>query len=632
MRKIFSWFFLFFCLFWSVFAQSDIKIISREEWWADESYRFLDSKEWEEIFKKRKAEAEKEKNFTEEQILKQKENAEKRIQILEKLNNEFWKYRKTNVIQSEENGRKLARPIELSENITWIVVHHTASNYEDSYDGIRRIYKFHALWREWGDIWYNYIIWKDWEIFEWRSGGERSVAAHDLWNNKWNIWISLIWDFSIEWPREEQREALKKLTKYLVKKYDIDLNQKKYFHKVCVETNCEHPLDSFQEYPIIWHRDAGHTSCPGEELYHQLQLIKSELRSELWFVQYSKKGLEKKFDKQSKKSLFELLLQLEEVAEKKPNVMIDDIIFQLTSYLKKSTESVKKHENIHSFAKEYIKVKLSYPHENFIEIKSWNEIFQINRQWKWISINGWPVQKAVRISWKWKKYLEISSWSRTPSWDKNKKYNDNKFRGDIVIYIKNNQLVVVNQLRIHDYLKGLWEVSNGAQKEKAKTIIIAARSYAYWYMTQDRKFKNEWYDASDDPDVFQKYLWYWLENRSPKINAIVDETKDLVILYNKELIKPWYSSRTNGKTRSFKSYCVSNKNDMKTCNRLEKSYPYLQSVNDPASRGETRLWHWVWISGKWADHFAEHGWSAEMIIEYYLQGTNIGYLEKNFPN
>jgi len=39
-----------------------------------------------------------------------------------------------------------------------------------------------------------------------------------------------------------------------------------------------------------------------------------------------------------------------------------------------------------------------------------------------------------------------------------------------------------------------------------RTIIVLARTYARWYMTKARKFAGEWFDASDDPNVFQKYL------------------------------------------------------------------------------------------------------------------------------
>jgi len=33
--------------------------------------------------------------------------------------------------------------------------------------------------------------------------------------------------------------------------------------------------------------------------------------------------------------------------------------------------------------------------------------------------------------------LEISSWSRIPTWDKEKKYNDNKFRSSLILYNDN---------------------------------------------------------------------------------------------------------------------------------------------------------------------------------------------------
>jgi hypothetical protein len=35
---------------------------------------------------------------------------------------------------------------------------------------------------------------------------------------------------------------------------------------------------------------------------------------------------------------------------------------------------------------------------------------------------------------------------------------------------------------------------------------VAARSYANYYIDYAKKFPNEDYDASDDPNVFQKYL------------------------------------------------------------------------------------------------------------------------------
>jgi hypothetical protein len=73
---------------------------------------------------------------------------------------------------------------------------------------------------------------------------------------------------------------------------------------------------------------------------------------------------------------------LEKSAEKKSNATVDDIIFQLKNYLLQSTKADKLHENIKDFSEEKIKVKLSYPHKNFVEIKAGKQIFQINRQGK----------------------------------------------------------------------------------------------------------------------------------------------------------------------------------------------------------------------------------------------------------
>jgi peptidoglycan hydrolase-like amidase len=37
-------------------------------------------------------------------------------------------------------------------------------------------------------------------------------------------------------------------------------------------------------------------------------------------------------------------------------------------------------------------------------------------------------------------------------------------------------------------------------------------------------------------------------------------------------------------------------------------------------------WHGVWISWGGSSYFAERGWTAEMIIGYFLKGVQISYL------
>lgn len=121
--------------------------------------------------------------------------------------------------------------------------------------------------------------------------------------------------------------------------------------------------------------------------------------------------------------------------------------------------------------------------------------------------------------------VSIASWSRIPSWDTNGKYNDNIFRGKLIVRNENGKLYIVNELPIESYLKGMGEVSNSDLPEKIKTIIISARSYAYYYMDRThRKYNTQLYDGSDDPDSFQKYLGYGYEMRSPNVVKFVDST------------------------------------------------------------------------------------------------------------
>ena len=121
--------------------------------------------------------------------------------------------------------------------------------------------------------------------------------------------------------------------------------------------------------------------------------------------------------------------------------------------------------------------------------------------------------------------IEINSWSRKPYWDKQNRYNDNIFRDTIEIFNQNGKLVVINHLPMEYYLKGLGEVSNGDLPEKIKTIAVAARGYATFYMQKEnRKYNTDRYDGSDDPNSFQRYLGLGYELRSPNVAKMVDAT------------------------------------------------------------------------------------------------------------
>ena len=181
--------------------------------------------------------------------------------------------------------------------------------------------------------------------------------------------------------------------------------------------------------------------------------------------------------------------------------------------------------------------------------------------------------------------IRIASWSRPPSWDTTGKYNDNIFRGRIVVRSMNDKILVVNELPLENYLRGMGEVSESVDvknyPEKVKALIVSGRSYAYFYQNpklslSERKFQTLLYDISDDPDESQVYKGYGYELRSPNYRRLVDDTRGEIVTYKGLPIKVWYFSSSDGRTLSYQEYCESRGN--KNCIDI----PYLQSVSDPA--------------------------------------------------
>ena len=677
MSKILGSVFLFLLFCSSAFAGEDIKIISRSEWWADENYRYLDSSQWQKILDNWDKAPKKE--LTESEKTEALKRAEKTKIANDFLVTDFSDIFSISSVEKFEWDHKLAWPIAKSKKKTSIVIHHTDSVYNDSYEAMRKIYQYHALQRKWWDIGYNYLIWLNGEIFEWRAGGDYVVWAHDKWNNQWTLGVALIWNYDKTPISDSQYQSLEKLVEYLWKKYDIDFNKKVPSFQWCIwSEECDKkPLEVTYDYPIIWHRDAGHTNCPWDELYEQMQKIRKK------FVDTSDKASNFSMEKLeeilfwvSEDKLIRFLAIIEEKLDSTKNIKNLKILTSLKEIIL-NIEEIRNEKNIDKLSisalktkfwtgsfddNNRIRVKLSYPKKDSIDISvKWKYTPKIGKEWKEYilsfddcktdtcetekkfnlnlsftgsqlflnkkEVTGFGIGNFFRIKSPKDLFLTIYSWDRVPTWDTKGKYNDNKFKWDIVLYQKEvlwekeNELVVVNELFLTDYLKGLWEVSDSIHKEKIRTIIILARTYARWYMTKAEKFVGEWYQASDDPNVFQRYLGFWLEQRSPNVNKIVEETKDLIVTNDGELIKPWYFSSSDGKTKDFIEFCRTAK-WVPDCTHPER-FPFLIGVRDPGGQWKQRWWHGIWVPGTWVQYFVERGWTYSMIIKYFLKGVEI---------
>lgn len=215
-------------------------------------------------------------------------------------------------------------------------------------------------------------------------------------------------------------------------------------------------------------------------------------------------------------------------------------------------------------------------------------------------------QKPIRFSGT---ILEIKNFEHRPAW--NTSLNDNKYRDTLEVATEDGKLILINELPLENYLKGLGEVSNSEQPEKIKSIIVAARSYAKWYTTKAEKFPGKSYHLDDNPDVCQKYIGYGFELRAANIAKAVDETSGQVVTYKGDLVKTPYFNQSDGtKTRSAKDV-------------WNWDAPFLLSVDDSFCDGDQFLGHGVGMSGCGAKKMAELGYDYNAILKHYYSGVQI---------
>jgi len=193
-----------------------------------------------------------------------------------------------------------------------------------------------------------------------------------------------------------------------------------------------------------------------------------------------------------------------------------------------------------------------------------------------------------------------------------------RYRGTVECRVINGSLVLINELSLEDYLDGLSEEPDTEPYEKQRAFAIAARTYAAYYLQSDqRKFADMPYDASDDPATFQAYAGVEYAGNNPRWVQAVTQTAGQVLTVGGQLIRPPYFSSDDGRTRS----------------PLEvgwKNFPFadvFQSKDDPWCTGMSLAGHGVGMSGCGAKGQALEGRSAEQILQYYYSGARITQLQ-----
>ncbi|MCH8169899.1 MAG: SpoIID/LytB domain-containing protein [Bacteroidetes bacterium] len=145
-------------------------------------------------------------------------------------------------------------------------------------------------------------------------------------------------------------------------------------------------------------------------------------------------------------------------------------------------------------------------------------------------------------------------------------YNRKNYRGAIKFFSAGSKLVIVNELPLEDYLKGVLPLEMPVGKrnennEALKAMAIAARTYSFSKMNKNNKTFDVYLDVRDQ-------VYGGVQAEKEITNKIIDETNGLILTYDDKPAQVFYSASCGGHTENSKN--VFGKYDI----------PYLEGVKD----------------------------------------------------
>jgi len=570
-----------------------------------------------------------------------------------------WKYEWSNTVFW---NKYLIYPEYFNHHKNKIVIHHTAWDYgsnwtiNDVKNELRQIYRYHTINRNFGDIGYNFLIDQMWNIYEWRAGGEWAVWMHASSNNVSSIWIALMWNFEYDTPTVEQMKSLVNLTTAIARFYHIDPHW--YTYTFTINSTKEPYVTTKKNPNIMWHENIKSTACPWKNLYKFLPRIRDEVLNRMKKRIFGNADLPnswvnelKKSNSSAKKSQDTAVTtnykkRIETILNNNPTVFKDLAKDERKKYTWKlgistdKTTKISKNYSINdvkSLINKDISVllyELTKDYDSFQIICDVSCIFNIDwvdYNWTWASLtfltNKIQVNSklslsanslSVKSSMQWWA-VKISNYNRKSySWIPRNRFKGTlyfeKWMYPLLNWDFKSDFLVINKLPFSDYMRWIVETNDTETLEKNKTMAMISKNYALFYLNKENTHpsipKDAKYTAIDDPNFFQKYVWAWLEKTLSKRYQALEATKNYIVMYNWYLpILPYFNCSA-----------------WFTLSAEEKWWwidtPYLKSTYDFNGCKEF-AWHWVWLSGKWAERLAQQWMTYDLILKYYYDGISI---------
>ena len=184
---------------------------------------------------------------------------------------------------------------------------------------------------------------------------------------------------------------------------------------------------------------------------------------------------------------------------------------------------------------------------------------------------------------------------------------DNQFRN--VLELRYNSVKdrtwLINELPMEHYLRGLAETSDSSHEEFKKTLLVAARTYAYYHWQRATKHDEEGFHVDAYAD--QVYNGYGYEARTPNITKAVEATRGITVTYNGATAITAYFSRSDGRTRDWSEVWGGD-------------VPWSKSVAVPCDVGKTLWGHGVGMSASGGLCMAKDGKTYDEILKYFYTG------------
>ena len=143
-------------------------------------------------------------------------------------------------------------------------------------------------------------------------------------------------------------------------------------------------------------------------------------------------------------------------------------------------------------------------------------------------------------------------------------FNGRRWRGELLVSVAEGGLIVVNRLRMDDYLRGVvpLEIGTTSQGDAAavEAQAVTARSYAVTRIGGGRAF--------DMTATTQDQVYGGANAETPIGNASVDATRGLVLLFNGSVVNAPYHANCGGSTAAPQD------------SWRASAAPYLQRVSD----------------------------------------------------